>query len=136
MGQAITTDARVKIILANDSRLLREMLKRVLRRSPRLEVVAEIEDLHQLEPVLSETRARWIIVSLTPEGEFPGAVKTVLQDHSTAHVLAIATDASTVKLLHMEPNERQVDVYSVEEILSLFSCGEELATGHDREIDR
>jgi DNA-binding NarL/FixJ family response regulator len=121
MSNLSKTDARVKIILANDSRLLREMLRRVLKRSPRLEIVAEIEDLDQLGPVLAKTGASWIIVSLTPEGKFPGVVKTLLHDHTTTHVLAIATDASAVKLLHMEPNERQVDVYSVEEILSLFS---------------
>lgn len=120
MGHPTKTDARVKIILANDSRLLREMLRRVLTRSPQLEIVAEIEDLHQLEFLLAQTRANWIIVSLTPEGEFPGTVRDLLRDHSTAHVLAIATDASTVKLLHMEPSERQVEVYSAEEILGLF----------------
>jgi DNA-binding NarL/FixJ family response regulator len=113
---------RVKVILANDSRLLREMLRRVLGSAPQLAIVAEVDDLHQLEPVLAETDARWIIVSLTPEGEFPGIVKSLLQTYSTTHVLAIAVDGSTVRVLHMEPNEQQVDVFSVEEILSLLQA--------------
>ena len=113
---------RVKVILANDSRLLREMLRRVLGSAPQLAIVAEIDDLHQLEPVLAETDARWIIVSLTLEGEFPGIVKSLLQTYSTTHVLAIAVDGSTVRVLHMEPNEQQVDVFSVEEILSLLQA--------------
>jgi hypothetical protein len=82
--------------------------------------VAEIDDLRRLEPVLAETGARWIIVSLTSEGEFPGIVKRLLQTHSATHVLAIAVDGSTVRALHMEPNEQQVDAFSVEEILSLL----------------
>jgi DNA-binding NarL/FixJ family response regulator len=113
---------RVKVILANDSRLLREMLRRVLGSAPQLAIVAEVDDLHQLEPVLAETDARWIIVSLTPEGEFPGIVKSLLQTYSTTHVLAIAVDGSTVRVLHMEHNEQQVDVFSVEEILSLLQA--------------
>jgi DNA-binding NarL/FixJ family response regulator len=113
-------DGPVKVILANDSRLLREMLRRVLGRAPQIALVAEVDDLRLLESVLAETAARWIIVSLTPEGEFPGIVKSLLQTHSTIHVLAIALDGSTVKVLHMEPNEQQINVLSVEEILSLL----------------
>lgn len=115
-------DDRVKVILANDSRLLREMLRRVLGRAPQLTIVAEVDDLRQLEPILAETGAHWIIVSLTPQDEFPGIVRSLLQVHSTAHGLAIAVDGSTVRVLHMEPNEQQVDVFSVEEILSLLQA--------------
>lgn len=113
-------DDPVKVILANDSRLLREMLRRVLGRASQIEIVAEVDDFRQLEPILTRTDAHWIIVSLTPEGEFPGIVKSLLQMHSTTQVLAMAVDGSTVKVLHMAPDEQQVDVFSVEEILSLL----------------
>lgn len=115
-------DDPVKVILANDSRLLREMLRRVLGRASQIEIVAEaeVDDFRQLEPILTRTDAHWIIVSLTPEGEFPGIVKSLLQMHSTTQVLAMAIDGSTVKVLHMAPDEQQVDVFSVEEILSLL----------------
>lgn len=113
-------DDPVKVILANDSRLLREMLRRVLGKAPQIALVAEVDDLRRLESVLDHAGAHWIIVSLTQEDQFPGVVKRLLQTHPTTHVLAIAVDGSTVKVLHMAPDEQQVDVFSVEEIVRLL----------------
>lgn len=111
---------RVKVILANDSRLLRQMLGRVLARAAHVEVVAEVDDLQELAATVQRTGAHWIIVSLTPESEFPESVVALLQSRATTHVLAMAADGSATRVLTMEPCEQQVRILSVAEILSLL----------------
>lgn len=111
---------RVKVILANDSRLLRQMLGRVLARAAHVEVVAEVDNLRELAATVQRTGAHWIIVSLTPESEFPESVVALLQSQATTHVLAMAADGSATRVLTMEPCEQQVRILSVAEILSLL----------------
>ena len=111
---------RMKVILANDSRLLRQMLGRVLGKAAHVEVVAEVDDLQELAATVQRTGAHWIIVSLAPEDEFPSKVVTLLQSQSTTHVLAMAADGSATRVLTMEPREQQVQLLSVAEILSLL----------------
>jgi len=57
-----------RVVLANESRLLREMLERVIRKVPDLEVVGHAADPARLPSVLEETDAQWVIVSLLPNG--------------------------------------------------------------------
>ncbi len=110
----------VKVILANDSRLLRQMLGHVLARSAHVEVVAEVDDLRELAATVQRTGAHWIIVSLAPESEFPPSVVALLQSQATTNVLAMAADGSATRVLTMAPREQQVPILSVAEILSLL----------------
>lgn len=111
---------RVKVILANDSRLLRQMLGRVLGKAAHVEVVAEVDNLRELAATAQRTGAQWIIVSLAPESEIPNSVVALLQGQSTTHVLAMAADGSATRVLTMEPREQQVHILSVAQILSLL----------------
>ncbi|HET9914161.1 MAG TPA: hypothetical protein VFQ13_19865 [Anaerolineales bacterium] len=52
-----------RVILANDSRLLREMLHRVISKAGGLEVVQEISDHNELPAAIEQFSPKWIIVS-------------------------------------------------------------------------
>jgi hypothetical protein len=99
-----------KIIMVDGSRFLREMLKRVIAKTPGLQLVDEITDLASLSSVIEQTGAQWMVVSYPPNGKLPEAVESSLATHPSVRVLALAADGSQVKMKWMEPRDSAVAV--------------------------
>jgi DNA-binding NarL/FixJ family response regulator len=99
-----------KIIMVDGSRFLREMLKRVIAKTPGLQLVEEITDLANLSTAIEQTGAQWMVVSYPPDGKLPEAVESLLAAHPSIRVLALATDGSQAKMKWVEPRESAVAV--------------------------
>jgi hypothetical protein len=99
-----------KIIMVDGSRFLREMLKRVIAKTPGLQVVDEIVEWAELSAAIERTGAQWVVVSYPPQGKLPEAVESSLAAHPSVRVLALATDGSQVKMKWVEPRESVVAV--------------------------
>ena len=99
-----------RIVLADGSRFLHEMLKRVIEKTPDLQVVSEIADLARLSSTIAETEAEWVIVSLPPDGKILETLESSLTAHPSVRVLALAADGSQVKMKWVEPRESAVAV--------------------------
>jgi DNA-binding NarL/FixJ family response regulator len=99
-----------KIIMVDGSRFLREMLKRVIAKTPGLQLVDEITDLASLSSAIEQTGAQWMVVSYPPNGKLPEAIESSLAAHPSVRVLALATDGSQVKMKWVEPRESAVAV--------------------------
>lgn len=87
-----------RIILANEPRLLREMLKRVVDKQPDLQVVGEVSDWAELPSTIEQTEAQWVILSLLADGKMPEIADSLLAAHPKLHVLAVALDGSRIKM--------------------------------------
>jgi DNA-binding NarL/FixJ family response regulator len=109
-----------RIILANGSRFLQEMLKRVIEKTPDLQVVGEIAGLAQLSSTIAKTEAEWVIVSLLPDGKIPEMVESSLIAHPSVRVLALAADGSQVKMKWIEPREKILDDLSMDELIAIL----------------
>jgi hypothetical protein len=99
-----------RIIMVDGSRFLRELLKRVIAKTPGLQLVDEINDLARLSPAIEQTGAQWVVVSYPPNGKLPEAIEFSLAAHPSVRVLALATDGSQVKMKWVEPRESAVAV--------------------------
>lgn len=88
--------ATKRVILANDSRLLREMLHRVISQADGLEVVQEISNHNELPAAIEQFGPKWIIASspINPGGhswidtcmaQYP-AVRFVLLSPGNNHI--------------------------------------------------
>jgi hypothetical protein len=99
-----------KIIMVDGSRFLREMLKRVIEKTPGLQLVDEITDLAMLSSAVERTGAQWVVVSYPPNDKMPEAIESSLAAHPSVRVLALATDGSQVKMKWVEPRESVVAV--------------------------
>ncbi len=108
----------VRVILANQPRLLREMLNRAISRAPGLTVVREIADPADLARVAVESQAHWVIVSLWPAGEAPPLVKAILAANPAVCVLGIAADIDRVKIRCGESEERVLQDPSLDGLLA------------------
>lgn len=112
-----------RVILANEPRLLREMLKRVITRAPELQVVGEVTDPTELSPLLRQTHAQWIIVSLWPEGLVPSAIESLLVEHSSVRVLGMAGDGSQARIKRAEFTEQELCNLSLSRLIAVLSEG-------------
>jgi hypothetical protein len=119
-----------RIILAGESRLLMDMLRRAISKSPGLEVVGQIPDLASLPSAVERFGAQWVIMSLQPETSLPEVVSRLLAAHLSLLVLALAADGSQARLEWMEPHEEIFDQLSLDELVATLRSGR--PTGQDR----
>jgi hypothetical protein len=88
-----------RVILANEPRLLRGMLRRALARTPGLEVASEVTDLADLSPLVNRSEAQWVIVSIWPKGSLSGAVQSLITEHPALCILGMAADGSQARII-------------------------------------
>jgi hypothetical protein len=109
-----------RIIMVSGSRFLQEMLKRVIAKTPGLQLVDEITDLAMLSSAIERTDAQWVVVSYPPNGEMPKAVASSLAAHPSVRVLAVAADGSHVKMKWVESREEILDDLSLDELIAVL----------------
>jgi hypothetical protein len=110
-----------RVILANEPRLLRGMLRRAVCGAPGLEVVGEVTDLARLPPLVNQSKAQWVVVSLWPDGLVPRAVQSLLVENSSLCILGIAADGSQARIKCAESPEKVLHNLSLGKLIAILS---------------
>jgi hypothetical protein len=105
------------VILANEPRLLRGMLKRVLNRVPDLEVVGEVTDQALIRSLVKETDAQWVIVPFWSDGKEPHAIQDLLAEYPTVSVMGLTADGSRAKIKQAGKPEESLPGLSLEDLV-------------------
>lgn len=108
-----------RIILANGSRLLREMLNRILLKSEHLDVV-QITDHNNLPSAIEEHEAEWIIVSLPGDNSTPDWIETYMRQHPYVRFLTVSADGSLIKMKWLENHEEDISDLSLPELIHIL----------------
>jgi hypothetical protein len=87
-----------RILLANQPRLLRGLLRRVIQKDPALQVVGEVMDQSGLPAAIDRTGAQWVILSFPPQGRLPWITNVLKTRFPSVQILALATDGSRVRV--------------------------------------
>jgi chemotaxis response regulator CheB len=93
-----STQEPIRIILAMETRLLREMLRRAISKSPHMEVVREVSGGTDLPSMVKETKADWVLILLRSDGKLPLAAKRLLEEQPSVSIIALAPDGGEVRL--------------------------------------
>jgi hypothetical protein len=109
-----------KIILANSSRLVRDMLKRVIGKTAGLEIVLEVEDLTEFPKKVRQAEADWAIVLLSPGEKVPDMVEQVIREQPSMRFLLMNVDGSHARMKWNEPHEVPLDEKNLGELLELL----------------
>lgn len=109
-----------RVILANEPRLLRGMLRRVIARDPGLKIVGEVTEPSELSSLVNQSKAQWVIVSLSPEGLVPSAVQSLLVKHSSLCILGMAADAGRAKIVCKGSTEETQDGLSLDGLIAIL----------------
>jgi hypothetical protein len=109
-----------KIVLVNESRLLRGILKRAIERDAGLHIIAEVDSFAKFPSVIKRAKADWIILALPPGESVPEVVDKVLMEQTNMSLLIMATDGSRVRMRWIEMHESSLDENNLEEILTIL----------------
>ena len=109
-----------RIVLANTSRLLRDMLKRIIRRSTTLRLLGEITDQKELPFLLESGRPAWVIVSLAYDNSVPAWVDAYMTAHPFMRFMALSADGSKIKLKWLESHEQELNGLSLYDLLQIL----------------
>jgi chemotaxis response regulator CheB len=109
-----------RIVLANGSRLMRDMLKRILFKSDSLEVVREVVDQKELPSIIEHTQPEWVILSLSFDNDIPAWVDGYMASHPSVRFLALAADGSRIKMKWLEVHEQELDGLSLNDLLKVL----------------
>lgn len=109
-----------RIILANGSRLLREMLNRILHKAEHLNVVKEVTDHRNLPSAIEQQDAEWVIVSLPTEDAAPGWIDTYMRRHPDIRFLTVSVDGSSIKMKWLESHEEDLSDLSLPELIHIL----------------
>ena len=109
-----------RIILANGSRLLHEMLNRILAKTGNLKVAQEITDQEHLPNAIESSDAEWVLMSIPADSTIPEWVDTYMDAHPNIRFMALAHDGSWVKTKWLEKHEEKLDDLSLREVLRIL----------------
>jgi DNA-binding NarL/FixJ family response regulator len=119
-----------RIILANSSRLLREMLNRILRKTDSLKVVREVSDQKELPDAIQQDDAEWLIMSLPEDEKMPEWVDVYMMEHPSLHILTVSPDGGRVRLRWLESHEEDLIDPSLADLILVL----ERDPGHEWEV--
>ncbi len=113
--------APVRIFLANQPRMVRQMLRRAIQRIPNLSVVGES---NRTQSVMSAPRMMaidWLVVSLTEAGEIPDHFLNLAKEYPSIRVLGISLDGNELELKDEATGQkRHLQNVSLKTLISLF----------------
>lgn len=109
-----------RIILADGSRLLREMLQRVIYKADNLEVVQEVTNYEDLPSAIEQFSPEWVIMSLPSDHVIPDWVDIYITNHPSVRFLAVATDGSKIKMKWLEPHEKDLSDLSLKDLIHIL----------------
>ena len=97
-----------RVILAVETRLLREMLSHAISRSPYVHIVGEVTDGADLLSMVQRNEVEWVIMSLQPDCRLPKDAGMLLAAQPSVSVLGITPDGSRVTVGWKEPREETI----------------------------
>jgi DNA-binding NarL/FixJ family response regulator len=109
-----------RIVLANASRLLRDMLKRILDRSDKLTIIHEVTDQKELPSVLEQTHPEWVIMSLAYDDRVPAWVDTFMASHPSIRFMGFSMDGSKIKVKWLEVHEQELNNLSLNDLMQIL----------------
>ena len=95
---------KVRVLVANRPRLMREAVRTALSRHADMEIVGELEDELEILPALERTQARCLIIAQDELGRRPSICDAVFDKYPHIKILAVApgSDDSVFYWVFME----------------------------------
>ena len=85
-------DRPVRVAVANQPRLMRELVLETVRQEPDINVVAEIQNESDIARVVDESNPDFLIVALDDSDRYPVVCELLLHRHPQMKVLALAAE--------------------------------------------
>jgi len=112
--------ATKRVVLANNSRLLREMLHRVINKADNLEVVQELPNHEELPSAIEHFDPEWVIVSLPYNNSALGWINDCMADYPSVRFILLSPDNSSIKMKWQTSDEEDLTNLSVKDFIHIL----------------
>ena len=109
-----------RVILANDSRLLREMLQRVIGRSGNLEVVQEMPSDEELPSAIERLDPECVILSLPRHGNADNWINACMTAHPYLRFIFFSPDSRSINMKWQASYEQDLTNLSLNDFLQIL----------------
>jgi DNA-binding NarL/FixJ family response regulator len=111
-----------RIILADGSRLLREMLNRVIHRADNLEVIQEVPNYEELPSVIDQFEPEWVIVPLPFNDGVVEWSEGCLATHPFVRFIFLSPDDGRIKMKWQESREEDLGNISLNDLIEILEA--------------
>lgn len=108
-----------RVILANDSRLLREMLRRIIDKADHLKVIDEIAQPEQLGPAIEHLDPGWVILSSPEHQNAQAWVNRWLVQYPSVGFVVLSADHSRIRI-QSQDDEQDLTQLSLSEFIEVL----------------
>jgi DNA-binding NarL/FixJ family response regulator len=120
----------IRVAMANQPRLMRELIAMSLAGEEDVQVVADITDEGEISRVIEETTPDFLIVSLDSRRFGPSAREDMLQRHPEMKIMALAGDGNSFTLFSASDGIRSMTYKGPEaEILNVIRSSSRIREG-------
>lgn len=120
---------RTRVVLALDSRLLRDLLWIVLADEPGIEVVGSVVDPVDVLIVTGRTRAHVVILSWPTPGSMPGICTHLLAAFPQTHIIGVRADGLGQHSASQLSDAKEQDAISLVDLLAAIRTAAYETTG-------
>lgn len=109
-----------RIILATDSRLLREMLNRILPKAEHLKIVQQVADHENVPAAFKEKDVEWVILTTPVDNKVPAWTDTYMVQHPLVKIMSVSPDGGRVKIKWFDKYEQDIVDPSLRELINIL----------------
>jgi DNA-binding NarL/FixJ family response regulator len=85
-------DNRIRVLVANRPKLMRELIVATLADEPGIEIVGEVSEDSEIPARVHQTLPDLLVIALDEPGMRPRICDTVLREHPQVRIIAVAAD--------------------------------------------
>jgi hypothetical protein len=108
------------IILLNGFRFFKDMLCRIIAKTPGLRIVADETEPGNFARVLKSTDPDWIVFMRGQDEDVPQAVNDYIQNNISKHLMIIEPAESKVRMKWYQSHEVELSQKNLHEILQIL----------------
>jgi DNA-binding NarL/FixJ family response regulator len=112
--------ARKRVILAHGSRLLREVLQRVIDKADNLEVVQEIPNHEELPAAIERLGPEWVILSLPSRNNGHDWMDACMAEHPSLRFILLSPDNNSIKMRWQVSYEEDLTNLSLKDFIHIL----------------
>ena len=105
---------KLRVLVANRPRLMRELVLATIADQPDIEVVAEVQNESQIVDLVGELRPDWVVVALDRSDNKPDICNTLFDRYPHLKILALASEKNNCILYWATTSVRSSRVESSE----------------------
>ena len=109
-----------RVILANNSRLIREMFRHVIDQAEHLEVVREVQNSEDIVIAIQRFCPDWVIVSLPVSDFVLNCISASIQNDPSIRFIFFSEDHHSLKIDWQMSSEAEISDLSLKEFIHIL----------------